>query len=92
MTLIIGPLKNIINSNDIPVYLQNQVKRMYRNSLRMLRLINQLMDFRKIENAKMTIHAGNYDIVNFTRKILQSYGSLANQRHINMDFKKTKKL
>jgi len=50
------------------------------------------MDFRKIENAKMTIHAGNYDIVNFTRKILQSYGSLANQRHINMDFKKTKKL
>ncbi len=87
LTLIVGPLEDMIHSGNIPAYMQNQVNMIHRNSLRMLRMINQLMDFRKIENAKMKLHAGKYDIVAFTREIQQSFENLASQKQIQLNFR-----
>jgi signal transduction histidine kinase/DNA-binding response OmpR family regulator len=87
LTLIIGPLENMIHSGDVPAFMKNQVNMMHRNSLRMLRMINQLMDFRKIENAKMKLQAGNYDVVAFTREIQQSFENLASQKQIQLNFR-----
>jgi len=86
LTLIIGPLENMIHSNKIPVEFQNQVIMMHRNSLRLLRMINQLMDFRKIENAKMKLQAGFYDLVSFTNDIHQSFLELAEKKNIKLNF------
>lgn len=86
LTLIVGPLENMIHSGDIPDRYNNQVKMMHRNSLRMLRMINQLMDFRKIENAKMNLQSSSYDIVGFMREIHQSFENLASQKEIQLNF------
>jgi signal transduction histidine kinase/DNA-binding response OmpR family regulator len=89
LTLIIGPLENMIHSEKIPTEFQNQVNMMHRNSLRMLRMINQLMDFRKIENAKMKLRAGQYNLVSFTKDIQQSFANLAKQKKIQFGFHST---
>ncbi|MFB6343500.1 substrate-binding domain-containing protein [Saccharicrinis sp. FJH62] len=86
LTLILGPLENMIDSADIPERFRMQVSMMHRNSLRLLHMINQLMDFRKIENSKMQLHAANYDIVDFLREIITSFSDLAEKKQISLLF------
>lgn len=51
VSLIIGPLETIMNSaNSIPSTIHENLETINRNSQRLLFLINQLLDFRKVEN------------------------------------------
>jgi signal transduction histidine kinase/DNA-binding response OmpR family regulator len=86
LTLIVGPLEDMIKSGEIPENFRKQMNMMHRNSVRMLRMINQLMDFRKIENAKMKLQAGQYDLVSFTKEIQQSFENLATRKQIQLNF------
>lgn len=57
-----------------------------KNSDRLLRLINQLMDFRKIENGKMKVRVTEQDLVSFIREIMQAYEKQAQMRKIDFSF------
>ncbi|MDR0541206.1 MAG: hybrid sensor histidine kinase/response regulator, partial [Dysgonamonadaceae bacterium] len=48
MTLILGPLEKLLHTNQDP-HIQQSYLLIYRNAQRILRLINQLMDMRKID-------------------------------------------
>ncbi|MDW7695845.1 substrate-binding domain-containing protein [Flammeovirgaceae bacterium SG7u.111] len=54
-----------------------------RNAARLLRLVNQLMDFRKIENNKMDIWASKHDIVKFVKDIMVEFENLATKQQID---------
>jgi signal transduction histidine kinase/predicted Fe-Mo cluster-binding NifX family protein len=84
LTLIIGPLEDMIESADIPERFKKQVSMMHQNSLRLLHMINQLMDFRKIENNKMQLQAASYDIVGFLKEIVMPFYDLAEKKHISI--------
>lgn len=62
MTLIISPLEKLLaeHSEKQPVYLM-----IYRNAQRILRLINQLMDIRKLDKGQMHLKFRETDIVGF---------------------------
>jgi signal transduction histidine kinase/DNA-binding response OmpR family regulator len=64
LALTIGPLEDAIRGQfgDIDVSLRNQLEVMLRNSRRLLRLINQLLDISKIESGEMKLDTGHYDI------------------------------
>ena len=87
LTLIIGPLEDMIESADIPERFKKQVSMMHQNSLRLLHMINQLMDFRKIENNKMQLQAASYDIVGFLKEIVMPFYDLAEKKHISIVLK-----
>ena len=55
-----------------------------KNAMRLLRLVNQLMDFRKIEDRKMLVKASELDIVHFIADIMTAFEKLAQKR--KMDF------
>jgi DNA-binding response OmpR family regulator len=57
-----------------------------RNASRLLRLINQLMDFRKIEEAKLEMNFEKSDLVYFIKNIVDSFNHEANERKINYSF------
>jgi DNA-binding response OmpR family regulator/anti-sigma regulatory factor (Ser/Thr protein kinase) len=59
---------------------------MLKNARRMLQLTNQLLDFRKIQNNKMTLKIKKLDIVSFTKEIFNSFVPLANHKGINYTF------
>ncbi|OEK08804.1 hypothetical protein A8C32_00580 [Flavivirga aquatica] len=82
LTLIIGPLKKMINDKAGNTYVQNQLTDMYRNASILLQLINQLLDFRKSEAGKLHLHTSKYDIVTFIKNIKLSFNELAQDRNI----------
>ncbi len=89
LTLIIGPLEDLIRSPEFPAELQKQFNLMHRNSLRLLRMINQLMDFRKLENEKMKLQAGEYNVVSFLKEIHESFAEHAAKKGIDFQMHST---
>jgi len=83
MTLIISPLEKLLaeKNEKHPVYLM-----MYRNAQRILRLINQLMDVRKIEKGLMEMHFRETDIIGFIKDIMQVFDYSAKNKNISFNF------
>ncbi|GAA4232832.1 two-component regulator propeller domain-containing protein [Postechiella marina] len=86
LTLIIGPLKRLIDKNKADEGLQKQLSGMYRNATILLQLINQLLDFRKSESGKLKLMATKRNIVPFLENIKLSFEELANNRSIDYTF------
>ncbi len=57
-----------------------------RNTLRLLRLVNQLMDFRKIENHKMKLQASETELIRFVQDIREAFQRTALKRNIDYRF------
>ncbi len=82
LTLIIGPLEDLIRRENAVRPFKNQLDIMLVNARRMLRLINQLLDFRKIEFGKMALHAEYADLVKFTADVVHSFEQYAIEKQI----------
>ncbi|MBR1793951.1 MAG: response regulator [Bacteroidales bacterium] len=83
LTLLMSPLKQMREAEKDP-HTKGLYNLMYRNSLRILRMVNQLMDMRKVDEGKMQLHFLETDIVYFIRDIMQSFDELASSRHITL--------
>lgn len=82
LTLILGPVDDILKSN-ISTELKKDMLLIKNNANRLLHLVTQLMDFRKIENKKMKLQAAELDIVSFIREEAASFKRLAQKRKIS---------
>jgi Signal transduction histidine kinase len=85
MTLIMSPLEKLIKENADPEN-QKVYQMMFRNSQRILRLINQLMDIRKIDKGQMTVKLRESDLVGFIDDLMQTFEYQANKRNIRFAF------
>ena len=83
LTLIIGPLEQLFKKDLKAHSFHKQFDIMLKNARRMLRLINQLLDFRKIEGGKMTLKAEYADIIKFIHDITHSFEEYAIEKQIN---------
>lgn len=86
LTLILGPLDKIINAGEGGRFLKEQLGIVNRNAQRLLRLINQLMDFRKIEDGSMKLEVAEGNIVKFIREIKLSFDGLADELEVDFSF------
>jgi DNA-binding response OmpR family regulator len=57
-----------------------------RNGKRLLNLVNQLLDFRKMESNELKLCLRSGDIIQFTREISSSFTDIANQKNIQFLF------
>jgi signal transduction histidine kinase/DNA-binding response OmpR family regulator len=89
LTLILGPLEDTISSPKLHFTLKNNLDLVQRNSIRLLKLINQLMDFRKIEEGKMQINATKHNIGEFVIEIINEFKDLARKKHISLNVNNT---
>lgn len=85
MTLIISPLEKLIKENTIPELQQNYLL-MYRNAQRILRLINQLLDVRKIDKGLMFVKMRETDMIGFIDDLMTTFDYQARKRSIQMNF------
>lgn len=85
MTLIISPLEKLLaeHSEKQPVYLM-----IYRNAQRILRLINQLMDIRKLDKGQMHLKFRETDIVGFINDLMQTFNYQTQKKNITFTFEK----
>ena len=82
LTLVMSPLKKMRESELDPER-KELFNLMYRNSLRILRMVNQLMDIRKVDNGQMQLHFIETDVVYFTKDLMQAFENLAESRNID---------
>ena len=86
MTLIITPLMSLIKQDKDP-HRQTIYATMKRNSDRILSLINQLMDLRKIDKGMMQMRMSETDLVGFVKDIHNLFESQAKSKQITFLFK-----
>ncbi|MCU7548685.1 substrate-binding domain-containing protein [Chitinophagaceae bacterium LB-8] len=84
LTLILGPLEELLTNTKNSYTTNQSLSLVQKNVMRLLRLVNQLMDFRKIEADKMKLKASENDLITFISEIVQSYKSIAQKRGIDL--------
>ena len=85
LTLIQGALDRIHRTHNIPKEIRYFIKLMDKSTQRMLRLINQLLEFRKMQNNKLALSLEETDVIAFLYEIYLSFQDTAESK--NMDFK-----
>jgi len=84
LTLIASPIENILKNESLSVRVKDQLQIVQRNTDRMVRLINQILDFRKIQSGKMKLIVEDVNISDFMNEICQNFMKLANDRNIEL--------
>lgn len=87
LTLIISPLEDmILHYEELPEKTNKNHKLMYSNAQRLLRLVNNLMDFQKKESGTMKLRISEGDFVKFSEDMVYLFNELAISRHIKLEF------
>ncbi len=86
LTLILGPVEELLAAHASDSSQRKDLEAIQRNARWLLKLINQLIDFRKIEVGKMPLRVAEYDLVSFTRMLMQAFEKTARQRNIQLRF------
>lgn len=90
LTLILGPLERVKDAVIADKDVRHSLNVIDNNAQRLLRLINQLLDFRKVESGKFKLLVGKGNIVKFVKEIKLSFEAAASQKHINFKLKADK--
>jgi signal transduction histidine kinase/ligand-binding sensor domain-containing protein/DNA-binding response OmpR family regulator len=86
LTLILGPIEKMLSNEKQNEETKGQLKLMHRNSLRLLRLVNEIMDFRKIELGRMKLRVSKNDFAAFVHEIYFSFNEVAKRNNIEYLF------
>jgi signal transduction histidine kinase/ligand-binding sensor domain-containing protein/DNA-binding response OmpR family regulator len=86
LTLIQGPVNRLLKDTEKGSKNFNQLSLIKTNTDRLLRLINQFLDFRRIENNKLKLVIEKGDIISFTKEIFYCFEELARERAFNYNF------
>lgn len=85
LTLIISPLEGMIKETKEAKQL-DKLNLMHRNALRLLNLVNQLLDFRKNEMAGLHLSLSEGDIVAYVQSICDSFLMLSEKKKVHLTF------
>ena len=83
ITLIVGPVERALKLSTNP-YVIEQLNFVERNARSLLTLINQLMDFRKIESNKLEVSYRKGDFKNFLESVISPFDFQADDRKIQL--------
>jgi signal transduction histidine kinase/ligand-binding sensor domain-containing protein/DNA-binding response OmpR family regulator len=85
LSLIISPIDDLIKTTDKPEQ-QQHLAMIKRNGKRLLNLVNQLLDFRKMEYNELKLCLKKGDIIQFIREVCSSFTDVAHQKQIQYLF------
>jgi len=88
LTLIINPIEKLL-AESTDENKKTLLSIVQRNAYSLLELVNQLLDFRKLDVQKDTLNLSVGDIVLFVRDICYSFTDLANRKMIKFSFSTT---
>ncbi len=90
LTLISGPLEELIRKPSTNMAAtQQHLALMKNNTERLMRLVTELLDFRKAETGHMQLYVGEHNLVAFLQKVFAAFSSMAANLNIDYQFKKT---
>lgn len=85
LTLILGPVDRMIQETNLPAEIRHQLAVVHRNTKRLLRMVNMILDFRKIQHEKINLRIQEIDLIPFLNQIYESFEEQARQKHIRFN-------
>lgn len=86
LTLILAPVEKLLSQlKDQPE--EKYIMLIEQNARRLLLMVNQLLDFRKMEVQGFNYNPSFGDIIAFLRETVSSFNNLSEQKHIELVFK-----
>ena len=85
LTLILGPVKRMRDASQ-DQQTRDDLGVVHRNAVRLLELVNQLLDLSRLESGAMKLQAAPENIVPLIKGLLQSFCSYAERKRISMAF------
>lgn len=82
LTMISGPIKQLAESPDLPPNDRQLISIAKTNVDRMLKLVNQLLDFNKLENDTLRLEVADMDVPALLRDVTMSFALAAKYKHI----------
>lgn len=84
LTLILSPVEDMMRNEKLNIIAGKSLKLMHKNIFRLLRLVNQLIDYRKIEYDKQQLNTTPNNIVEFVSDIVDTFQDTAKKRNIKL--------
>lgn len=82
LTLISSPVSNILEHNNLDPEVREQLSLVRSNTERMLRLVNQILDFRKVQNRKMRLRIEEFALGPFITGLCDDFRKAAIEKGI----------
>ena len=86
LTLMLSPIEELFQKEKIISIAGRQLKMVHQNIYRLLRLVNQLIDYRRVEYDKQPLQVSENDLVKFLRDIIESFTHHAGKLQIDLKF------
>lgn len=88
VTLILGGVNRLIrNGVHLKDNHRNAIEAIKKNSNHLLQLVNELLDYKKLEHHELKVRVVEEDFVKYCEEIYLSFGEMANQKNINFIFR-----
>ncbi|WP_427854338.1 hybrid histidine kinase/response regulator LvrA [Leptospira tipperaryensis] len=82
LTLILGPTRTLLKQETVSPEQRNLLETIERNSYTLLKHVNDLLDFSKLEAGKMTLNYSNVNLSKIISNITAHFDSVAKERNI----------
>lgn len=85
LTLSIGPIETILGDDTLKEQVRSHLETVYNNQLRLLKLINELLDFAKLEAGRMEATFRRENVNEIAKYYLGTLDSAAQSRDLSLD-------
>lgn len=87
LTLIKSPVEDMLSDDELPEKYRFTISQVSRNANKMLMLVNQLLDFRKIEHDSLSLKLSRIDCETFLSEQLSAFREMARKKDISLKLK-----
>jgi len=84
LTLILTPIEKLLKKATDADQI-NQFQLIYRNGKRLMKLVNQLLDFKKLEVQEIKFNPIKGDIIDFVKETVLSFSDLSENKNVKME-------
>ena len=85
LTLITAPVENILQTEHISKNVRSQLEIVQSNGQRMLRMVNQLLEFRKVQNQKMRLKVQKTLLSELVQETCANFEKEADSKHSHFE-------
>ena len=84
LTLILGPLEDLLDDPSLPDEQRDRLRPMQRNGLRLLKLVNTVLDFSRLESGRLRAAYQPTDLADYTARLASTFRSAAERAGLEL--------
>ena len=85
LTLIADPIEHIVNDENLTKQQRNMLQIVEKNVSILMRLVNEILDFRKVQNKKMELTLSEFELTHYLKEWASTFESIATKRKIKVE-------